>query len=345
MDDVEYRLLRRTWFPVARIEDVAEGVVAASILGSELVVYRARGTTTVAAGHCPHRGAALGMGSVVDDGLQCPYHGWRFEPGTGRCVHVPSLASGLPPAGVALWTYPVREAYGHVWTCLEDPYLPFPELLDFTPDEWHLAYGIPQEVSCGMRQLTENFRDVSHFPFVHADSMGPHVKRVVEPYTVRCRRWQLEWTLSLDLGGTALGGSTALATRQSLVYRLSLPMCAYAYVSFPAGGRRLVAQFATPVTADGLRVRQFWVVGIDETVAHDHGTSLAEMWEYERRIFEEDHPIVENQWPKEAPLDSRSQAHTSADRFSIAYRREYVKLLASFAAFGGAPTAPEEGGS
>jgi hypothetical protein len=29
---------------------------------------------------------------------------------------------------VALRTYPVREAYGHVWTCLDEPLLPFPEL-------------------------------------------------------------------------------------------------------------------------------------------------------------------------------------------------------------------------
>ena len=121
MDDIEYRMLRRTWFPVARIEDVDQGVVAGNILGVELVVYRVDGRTTVAEGRCPHRGMALWMGEVVKGCLECPYHGWLFEPETGACTEIPSLPAGSEPSGIALRTYPVREAYGHVWSCLRGP--------------------------------------------------------------------------------------------------------------------------------------------------------------------------------------------------------------------------------
>jgi hypothetical protein len=54
------------------------------------------------------------------------------------------------------------------------------------------------------------------------------------------------------------------------------------------------------------RVRQFWVVGINDEISGLNGVSLEEMWEYEQRIFGEDYPIVENQWPAEAPLDIKS---------------------------------------
>ena len=328
MDPVERRLLERAWFPVARVEDVARGAVHASILGTDLVVYRAGEVTTVADASCPHRGAALWMGAVGAGGLECPYHGWRFEPGTGRCVHVPSLPPGSRTPRAALGVHPVREAYGHVWSCLDRPLGPPPEMLGLS-DGWQLAYGEPADVGCGMRQLTENFRDLAHFPFVHHRTMGPGVRRVVEPYAVRRDGWRLTWTSSVDLGGTALEGRSAVAGRQTVEYHVEVPMFAYAYTSFPEGGRRLVAQFTTPIAVDGLRVRQFWVVGVDEVVAAGHGVSLTEMCDYERRIFEEDHPIVENQRPLEAPLATATQAHTRADRFSLAYRRLYAELLAT----------------
>src|SRR4051794_37140440 len=124
-------MLRRTWFPVARIEDADKGPVEASILGTELVVYRVDGRACVAGGRCPHRGVALWLGALRDGCLECPYHGWLFEPGTGRCVEIPSLPAGTRQPGIRLTTYPVREAYGHIWSCLDDPYLPFPEMLGY----------------------------------------------------------------------------------------------------------------------------------------------------------------------------------------------------------------------
>jgi len=182
-----------------------------------------------------------------------------------------------------------------------------------------------------MRQLTENFRDMAHFAFVHTGTMGPNVRREVDPYTVGRIGWDLEWALTTELGGTALEGNSALANTQTLTYRLTPPMSAYVRTSFPDGSGRFVAQFATPVNREGTRVRQFWIVGIDETVSGAHGVSLEEMWEYERQIFAEDYPIVENQWPAEAPLDTRTQVHTRSDKYSLVFRRLYVELLERFA--------------
>ena len=33
---------------------------------------------------CPHQGGPLGMGYVDGNKLVCPWHGWQFDPSTGR---------------------------------------------------------------------------------------------------------------------------------------------------------------------------------------------------------------------------------------------------------------------
>lgn len=328
MDPVEYEMLRHMWFPVARVADLANGVASGSILGEELVVYGDGGSVTVAEGFCPHRGVALRLGRLHEGALECPYHGWLFEAGSGRCTSVPSLPPGRSRPHAVLRTYPAEIAYGLVWSCLDDPFLPLPRLPEYVDETWQLGVGEPYTLSCGMRQLTENFRDKAHFPFVHADTMG-EVDKVVESYRIARDGWRLGW--SSRLGSEGLPEELAEEFSHRLDYRITLPMCASICVSSPSGGRRLVAQLATPVSADGLRVRQFWLAGTD-AVSAGQGADLADVLGYEQQVFEEDHPIVENQRPFEAPLDLRSQVHTPADRFSITYRRVYTELLESYKA-------------
>jgi nitrite reductase/ring-hydroxylating ferredoxin subunit len=35
---------------------------------------------------CPHEGNPLVEGEVLGDVLECAYHGWRFDLGTGACL-------------------------------------------------------------------------------------------------------------------------------------------------------------------------------------------------------------------------------------------------------------------
>lgn len=201
MEDLEYTFLRATWFPVARSEDVSDGPVDARILDTDLVVFRSGSAIDVAGAYCPHRGAKLAMGKLQDGNLECPYHGWRYRSGDGRCILVPSLPPGSPPAPARLKTYPAREAYGHIWSAL-DPCLPFPSIPDlYDASQWHIRLGKPHDLKCGLRQLTENFRDMSHFPFVHLASMGPNVARIVPAYKVERRDWDVIWTIPANLGG------------------------------------------------------------------------------------------------------------------------------------------------
>jgi hypothetical protein len=61
---------------------------------------------------CPHRWAPLSLGRVIDDNIQCPYHGITFAP-NGECVKIPSQKTNV--SGCAVHAYPVREEGPFVW--------------------------------------------------------------------------------------------------------------------------------------------------------------------------------------------------------------------------------------
>ncbi|MGH3193969.1 MAG: Rieske 2Fe-2S domain-containing protein [Streptosporangiaceae bacterium] len=353
----EYDMLERLWFPVARESDVDDAPWATSFLGHRLVLFRSECGLTAARDQCPHRGARLSLGQIRDGNLECPYHGWRFGH-DGSCVLVPSQPSAHPMA--SLQTLPVRAAYGLVWVCLREPWLPMPsipELADDPRDDWKIGYGTPFDVRCGLRSITENFRDSSHFAFVHKKAFGD-VTPLIPRYEVRRDGWTLAWEFVLryaqewqaDEGAAAgsryrFGGTDvdqadpSVAMEQLIHYRFSAISVSYVYTEHPHGGRRIVCQAPAPIAADGTQCRVFFFVAANRAF-REHYSDVATQVELESSIFAEDGPIVESLDPTEAPLELDSQAHVRADRYAVAYRRLYRDLLDEFAA--AQPAVPAE---
>jgi nitrite reductase (NADH) small subunit len=91
---------------IGRSEDVPEGVPRQFDAGGRKVaVYRLGGALFAMDGVCPHRGGPVGEGTVENGIAVCPWHGWRFEVKSGKCVNAP---------GVAQTCFPVREESGAV---------------------------------------------------------------------------------------------------------------------------------------------------------------------------------------------------------------------------------------
>lgn len=134
MNTDEYEMLQHVWFHVVRVADLTDGITDGNILGQELVVYGERDSVTVAQGLCPHRGMALRLGRFRDGALECPYHGWLFQVGSGRCTRIPSLPAGSRGPHAQLRTYPARIAYGMVWSCLGSPAEPLPCLPEYVDE-------------------------------------------------------------------------------------------------------------------------------------------------------------------------------------------------------------------
>src|SRR5687767_14479500 len=76
------QLLRRYWHPIAPAVELTDlkPKKRVRVLGEDLLLYRDRkGGYGLVGEHCSHRGASLYYGFVEEDGIRCPYHGWRSE--------------------------------------------------------------------------------------------------------------------------------------------------------------------------------------------------------------------------------------------------------------------------
>jgi phenylpropionate dioxygenase-like ring-hydroxylating dioxygenase large terminal subunit len=106
---------------IAKSSEIKARPLGREIWKQRVVLFRT-GTGGIRAleDRCPHRMVRLSHGRIVDDDIECMYHGWRFDT-AGRCVHIPHLAEKptLPDCGVR--SFPVMEKYGFIWIYPGDP--------------------------------------------------------------------------------------------------------------------------------------------------------------------------------------------------------------------------------
>ena len=163
-------LLRRYWFPIARTPELdAEPVLAITLLGENLALFRSEsGALGLVAQRCPHRGASLAYGIPEDDGLRCPYHGWKFGRG-GQCLEQPAEpADSSFKDRIKVPAYPVQELGGLIWAYLGPepvPLLPRWDIL--VRDELDRTIGVTH-LPCNWLQIMENSMDPIHFEWLHA---------------------------------------------------------------------------------------------------------------------------------------------------------------------------------
>ena len=98
------------WCPVAGTGTVTKGPVHVELADSELVVFRTvSGRLAALQAHCPHRGMLLSCGTVRDEVITCPYHGWSFD------RHGRGTTAAGQDRGLCAASYDTHEAFGLVW--------------------------------------------------------------------------------------------------------------------------------------------------------------------------------------------------------------------------------------
>ncbi len=84
------------WYAVDALNALGKKPKSYTIAGHELVVWRAQGKIHAAPAACPHMGADLATGHVVDGQLRCPWHGLCLsEKGMGRWQPWPTYEDGV----------------------------------------------------------------------------------------------------------------------------------------------------------------------------------------------------------------------------------------------------------
>jgi phenylpropionate dioxygenase-like ring-hydroxylating dioxygenase large terminal subunit len=122
------------WYAVARSHEVADQPVGITLWQEAIALYRDRqGQVQALSDRCPHRFVKLSDGAVVNDNLECAYHGWQID-GTGQCAHIPYLADNQKLPNCRVRVYPVQEQDGFIWI--------FPGDADQAPQ--HQPLSIPE---------------------------------------------------------------------------------------------------------------------------------------------------------------------------------------------------------
>ena len=118
------------WYPIASSEDLPfRHVYQGQLLGRELAVWRADdGNVNVWENRCLHRGVRLSIGINEGQELKCQYHGWRYANQSAGCTYIPAHPADAPARRIENRKYPIREAFGLVWSAANDdkPFSPFP---------------------------------------------------------------------------------------------------------------------------------------------------------------------------------------------------------------------------
>lgn len=167
------------WFAIGETADIAAGTIKSlSYFGRELVAFRnSDGSISVLDAYCAHLGAHLGVGgSLQNDCIVCPFHGWRFDR-RGHCVGIP-YSDHIPERG-KLHFYPSLQWAGLLIAYFSpDNTAPnwTPDLPEFDPGQW-TRYGSRRWTArVHVQEIGENGLDMPHFKTVHSADIPDMVR-------------------------------------------------------------------------------------------------------------------------------------------------------------------------
>jgi phenylpropionate dioxygenase-like ring-hydroxylating dioxygenase large terminal subunit len=310
--------LARGWYVAATSETVKAGLVPVVVAGRELVVWRdGSGRPVVMDRYCPHQGASLALGRVVDDTVRCPFHHWRFA-ADGQCVMAPDTRR-VPP-GVRAGNVPAHEAQGLVWAWIGSEQVEYPPPAFPDPRQHrrtHRSYRFRFTTEAPPRRVLENGFDTSHFPVVHG-LVSPTPLELEwmpcgRPDTVAARLVVSDLDVPAPLNRWIRMGELALRLVSSPSYQT---------LTFDIDGRPLARELlaVTPV-APGQTVMHGWT-----TIARssDLWGSAAAFWGYRLQHWQ---GTVADLRIYRQSLDTDGSINTSLDEGVLRFRQFYRRWV------------------
>ncbi len=165
--------VRDQWYVAAYGAEVGRGLLARTILGEPIVLYRTRaGQVAALADRCVHRRYPLSESSLAGDTIVCGYHGFSYGP-DGRCVAVPGQRRIPRTARVA--AYPVAELDSLVWVWIGEPERAGTSLIPRAPwlaDPAYVTVRGMEPLAARYGLLVDNLMDLSHETYLHGGYIG-----------------------------------------------------------------------------------------------------------------------------------------------------------------------------
>jgi phenylpropionate dioxygenase-like ring-hydroxylating dioxygenase large terminal subunit len=176
-------MIRDQWYVVLQSRELKKGKpVGVTRMGEKMVFWRdSHGSPVCQADFCPHRGVALSLGCLMEDRIQCPFHGFEYD-STGKCTLVPANGrAAVVPKALQVVTYPAREAHGYIYIWWGEEKESYPELPWFDDlDDSFATSELVDHWTVDYSRAIENQLDVFHIPFVHANTIGRGFRTIAD---------------------------------------------------------------------------------------------------------------------------------------------------------------------
>lgn len=310
-------VLVNQWLAVATAREVGDQPQRAFALGEQLVLWRSLSGLVAFRDLCIHRGTALSLGRVEEDGLVCAYHGWRYD-SSGRCVHIPAQPGLSIPTKARAERYACCERYGLVWVCLGEPATEVPSFPEAEAAGFHAVICGPYDVQAEAPRVIENFLDVSHLMWVHEGFLGDSSHAEIPDYRVHERDQRLVSDTIRIFQPDPDGRGKVV--HNHYVYEVLRPLTAR-FRKTDEGSPDVFAMMlqATPLAVR--RTRAYAVLARNYALETDDEVFTA----FQDKIFSQDEAVLISQRPEELPLDLAAELHIRSDRLAIAYRQWLAK--------------------
>ena len=194
-------IVHNAWYIAAWANELDDKPLARKLLGRDVVLFRgASGKAAILEDRCCHRGAPLSLGAVVEDGIQCGYHGMIFDRG-GACIGNPGEEDDRALYGVR--SFPVIERQNFVWVWMGDPEDADPgRIVDYPyhdrREEWPFQFG-RYRFEANFMLVIDNLMDLTHLAYVHESTIGgfpkSHAEAVLDVAATESGARYLRWML------------------------------------------------------------------------------------------------------------------------------------------------------
>jgi phenylpropionate dioxygenase-like ring-hydroxylating dioxygenase large terminal subunit len=147
------------WHPVLDGRRLpADRAVAVRVAGRSLALFRAGGRPAAVDDQCAHRRMRLSLGTVCQDRLVCPYHGWSYDrDGQGESPSAPRVQACVP-------SYDCAESSGVVWVRARGARQELPLLVK---DGWAFAGTVFNRLRAPLQLVIDNFSEIEHTVTTH----------------------------------------------------------------------------------------------------------------------------------------------------------------------------------
>lgn len=347
---------KNAWYVACTSDEISDKPLGRKVCNESIVFYRgADGRVAALEDFCPHRGAPLSLGRVVDGKLVCGYHG--LEMGCdGKTVAMPGQrVRGFPP----IRSFPLIERYGFVWIWPGDAAqadaAKLPHLAWAESNEWAYGGGL-YHIQCDYRLMIDNLMDLTHETYVHASSIGqkeidetPVATRVEGDEVITSRMMENIsappfWRMALR--GNGLADDVPVDRWQ--ICRFTPPSHVLIEVGVAHAGKggysadaahkasSIVVDFITPETDTS--IWYFW--GMARNFRPEDQALTETIREGQGQIFSEDLQMLEQQQRNLLAHPARALLKLNIDAGGVQSRRVIERLIAQEQATTPAESAP-----